>query len=727
MNLKRVFSIFCFLTLFEFFFFPKSASAMTEWVKHGGNPVIDVGASGSWDASNVDSPSVFFDGSTFRMWYGGYDGSKWRIGYAVSSDGINWAKQNNPVLDVDPPGSWEIDVHEPTVIYDGIYKMWYNSGHYTGERGMEQWRIRYATSSDGINWVKYPDPVLRGNPAGWDKEGIAHPYVTYDAGIYKMWFAGRNIGDVWQLGYATSSDGVNWNKNPNPIQNLYNHWAGGPSILKTASGYLMWYHDSSEIRAAVSSDGINWANSPENMFLRRGSNNDFDDLRLIGPAVLKKDNAYKMWYTGYDGSRWRIGYATMVLEPTLTPTPPPSSFLSVPYFSQRDNRWGTDEYDHANNWITSDQENTIDWWGCALTSGAMVARYFGIDKTPYGEELTPGSLNKWMKDQNDANFRNGAMNWQLLSRMSAETANLFGTIKLDAFSSKINNNFPKLDEILGKSINSFPGLPAILQVTHPISPSGKHFLVAKGKVNGTYGINDPYDNPINPIKNLLSIPPYNNNFDQLVWYEPTHSNLSTIFLVVDKDVNIDLVDQNGQSLGEQLDLYPLTDNENGANSGEILKMIYFEKPLSGNYTINLSSDNLRTYQLDTYLYDRNAEVNMQTFSGVIGPNDSDLININFDLENSQNSQTDRVVNYETFRNDVNSSYILGWINNKGSENSLLVKINGAEKASQKGDKKTEENILNALLAELEAQKEKHISLSAYNLFKEDLIILLSQL
>ena len=409
---------------------------------------------------------------------------------------------------------------------------------------------------------------------------------------------------------------------------------------------------------------------------------------------------------------------------SLTTTP---SFLSVPYFSQRDEQWKSDEYDHASKWLKPSQENTIEWWGCALTSGAMVARYFGIDKTPYNEELTPKTLNKWMQDQNDANFRNGAMNWQLLSRMSAKSATLFNTYKLDLSLSKIANNFAKLDEILIKSVEGFSGLPGILEVTHPISPSGRHFVVAKGRSGITYGINDPYDNPDNPTRTLLSIDPYNDSFTKLFWYEPTHSNLSSIFLIVDRNITIRMNDPNIQPIGEQFDLYPLgADGENG-ESGETLKTLYLDKPLGGNYAIGLSATTLQSYRLDIYLYDRNAEVKMFTLTGQVSPGDQDDIFFYFDLDNVQNSRINREVTFNTLREDINLSYLSNWIDNEGTKNSLLAKVDAAEKAAQKEDKKTGKNILNSLLSELEGQKEKHISLFAYNLLRQDLDTLLSHI
>ncbi len=73
--------------------------AQTDCVKDP-NPVLGVGQEGSWDDAAVNYPSVIVDGSNYKMWYGGYDGTNFRIGYATSPDGINWTKADdvNPVL-----------------------------------------------------------------------------------------------------------------------------------------------------------------------------------------------------------------------------------------------------------------------------------------------------------------------------------------------------------------------------------------------------------------------------------------------------------------------------------------------------------------------------------------------------------------------------------------------------------------------------------------------------
>ena len=103
-------------------------SAQTTWTKYIGNPVLDLGSAGSWDDTGVILPSVIFDSNDYKMWYHGDDGNATRIGYATSADKIIWVKSGaNPVLDLGAVGSWdESSILEPTVLFDGsIYHMWF--------------------------------------------------------------------------------------------------------------------------------------------------------------------------------------------------------------------------------------------------------------------------------------------------------------------------------------------------------------------------------------------------------------------------------------------------------------------------------------------------------------------------------------------------------------------------------------------------------------------------
>jgi RNA polymerase sigma factor (sigma-70 family) len=125
-----------------------------------------------------------------------------------SSNGEQNGETANPVLDIGAIGSWEVDgVNSPSVIFDGSeYKMWYHGWHtkdfsFSNE---ESHGIGYAISKDGISWKKYSNnPVLTGSKGEWDENGIVWFTVIFDESEYKMWYTANNC-----IGLATSPDGI---------------------------------------------------------------------------------------------------------------------------------------------------------------------------------------------------------------------------------------------------------------------------------------------------------------------------------------------------------------------------------------------------------------------------------------------------------------------------------------------------------------------------------------
>ncbi len=199
----------------------------------------------SWEGDFVEAPAVIFDGGMYKMWYEGGDSAG--IGYATSSDGINWTKEALPVLT--PGEAWEGGtVGNPTVIADPFgsaaqrYKMWYD-GNSATDSG-----IGYATSPDGIQWTKrdasgrfddqttssdddnvvaqvlWPDPLDElTSLVDFDSGEVSAPFaMVYMASTgtitYKMWYAGETSDGDFNIGYAASPDGMSWKKNIyNPV------------------------------------------------------------------------------------------------------------------------------------------------------------------------------------------------------------------------------------------------------------------------------------------------------------------------------------------------------------------------------------------------------------------------------------------------------------------------------------------------------------------------------
>ncbi len=176
------------------------------------------------------------------------------------------------------------------------------------------------------NWVLYPDPVLEAGPSGsWDADSVYGPEVVHDGSQYRMWYTGRGAqNDKYQIGYATSEDGITWAKHPsNPVLTVGDPgswdeervWA--PAVLFDGSIWKMWYTGyssvtGSQIGYAMSQDGIVWTKYEHNPVLTTGPSGAWDENHVLSPHVMLKQGTYHMWYSNMDtGSDFgRIGYAT---------------------------------------------------------------------------------------------------------------------------------------------------------------------------------------------------------------------------------------------------------------------------------------------------------------------------------------------------------------------------------------------------------------------------------
>ncbi|MFZ5987347.1 MAG: hypothetical protein ACOYWZ_09535 [Bacillota bacterium] len=205
---------------------------------------VNIGA-GTTGYNSVYScvPTVIKDGSTYKMWYSGSDGANQRILYATSVDGNNWTGHT---LAVDK-GAGTTGYNSAfscncTVIKDGsTFKMWYS-----GYNGVDQ-RILYATSADGETWSGHTLAVSMGaGTSGYNSVYVCAPVVIKDGSTYKMWYTGYN-GTNERILYATSTDGENWTGHTLAV-NIGSGATGynsvhscAPTAIKDGSTYKMWY------------------------------------------------------------------------------------------------------------------------------------------------------------------------------------------------------------------------------------------------------------------------------------------------------------------------------------------------------------------------------------------------------------------------------------------------------------------------------------------------------
>ncbi len=159
------------------------------------NPVLR-GTPDGWDGISVDAPSVIKDGAEYKMWYSA-GAPLQSIGYATSTNGITWTKHISPVL-TPSPGTWDESlVRYAWVISDtSHYKM-----YYTGA-GAQGWKVGLAISLNGIAWSKYVNPVLSLPGDGWQGGGVSVLvkdnvyYMWYSDGVH-VYYATSPNGVAW--------------------------------------------------------------------------------------------------------------------------------------------------------------------------------------------------------------------------------------------------------------------------------------------------------------------------------------------------------------------------------------------------------------------------------------------------------------------------------------------------------------------------------------------------
>jgi beta-1,2-mannobiose phosphorylase / 1,2-beta-oligomannan phosphorylase len=307
------------------------------WTKDARNPVFS-GVTGTW-STHVFSPCVLFnsDSARYEMWFNATIGPSahpnyrpYSVGRAISKDGINWTMDPSPVLSPDA-GQWDaVTIDVPKVIREnGQYKMWYSSW----KDDTSPQYLGYATSSDGIHWTKYSgNPIFGPGTAAWEAGGPWGISIIPFQGGYKMWYTGYTVDfGTTAIGYATSADGINWERDTvhSPVLTVgapgqwddFGVWS--PDVLALGDSLYMWYVGVQpglygKTGLAVSKDGItSWTKCGENPVLVPGGAGTWDAERTLVGTVLQVRDTLHMWYHGWrtphSSYQCSIGHATVLI------------------------------------------------------------------------------------------------------------------------------------------------------------------------------------------------------------------------------------------------------------------------------------------------------------------------------------------------------------------------------------------------------------------------------
>jgi predicted GH43/DUF377 family glycosyl hydrolase len=280
------------------------------WKKFEGNPIL-----GDDKIGTCFDIFMLPDEDGLRMYF------SWRpkqsLAVTVSKDGGESWTPLRIILEPRKDTGWEDDLNRNTVVKVGnTYHMWY-----VGQaRGYSS--IGYATSPDGYTFERQNGgmPVLIPERY-WENRTVMCPHVLWDDinKVFRMWYSGGETYEPNAIGYATSTDGINWAKHPaNPIfvpnpQNPYEQErVAACQVMPVEDGYLMFYIgfediDTARICLAKSPDGITrWKRSSHNPIVAP-SEGMWDAHATYKPFVLY-DRGTDKWTLYYNGRRQHSEY-----------------------------------------------------------------------------------------------------------------------------------------------------------------------------------------------------------------------------------------------------------------------------------------------------------------------------------------------------------------------------------------------------------------------------------
>jgi predicted GH43/DUF377 family glycosyl hydrolase len=267
----------------------------------------------NWDFRDLMLGSILKVQNMYWLYYSGANYYyKYNVGVAESSDFKKWSKYSlNPIITRDDNLALEsIGIQTMFVVFkDGKYCMWYDS---VNARAVTS--ICYATSEDGINWKKYDkNPVIKPEK-DWESRGVFDCSVIFDNGEYLMWYSGIDKYSNIKIGYATSDDGINWQKyDKNPVikPDSNNHYEEisvlEPSVFIFNNNFYMVYTSygtgsmgDSFINIATSEDGINWKKYDKNPVIK--PEKDWESAGVYEPTIYFNNRTIEMLYSGNDGT-----------------------------------------------------------------------------------------------------------------------------------------------------------------------------------------------------------------------------------------------------------------------------------------------------------------------------------------------------------------------------------------------------------------------------------------
>ncbi len=254
-------------------------------------------------------------------------------------------------------------------------------------------------------WVRDSDgPVISlGEPGAFDDTHLFAPCVMEEKGTFTLYYSGSTndvANRVFQMGRATSTDGIHFTKDPEPIFAFGDgkHSILTPTLLRNPDGSVLresgklrlWFAATDfvsgtgahTLHEATSEDGITWS-AP--------SSAQFDGI--YAPTIIKEGNLYHMWYSDVSADPWIVRHAQSPDGRTWAKTETPCIVIDQPWEKER--LFYPAVIKHGDTWVM--------WYGAywsgrkSTTAIGTATSTDGVNwiKAPNNPVLTPDESRPW--------------------------------------------------------------------------------------------------------------------------------------------------------------------------------------------------------------------------------------------------------------------------------------------------------------------------------------------
>ncbi len=342
------------------------------------------------DGIDVAAPAVADVFGEYRMWYSRREGTTWSVGLATSTDGGTAWTDTGSVLSIDnppegiprvalsnePAGLFRLEGENIGVVPAQIYPGFpFDLASYgwaadalagfqlgAGDSGSDSDGGIALDSIDrgaGLAWLTFtngagtrsigvgtvdakpaaagepadaivvsPSPVLVPGDSGFDQSGVHHAVVWRDAagtlgtkGRFYCFYAGGD-GAITTIGLATSDDGRSFTK-VGQVLDVGGDWDSATlepgSIEVLADGTLrLWYtgSDGTEFRIGtadwIGDELVREEGDDDPWIVAAGSPGEWDDSGVRDPFFVADPEGEHLYYAGFDGDAWHVGHAMRI-------------------------------------------------------------------------------------------------------------------------------------------------------------------------------------------------------------------------------------------------------------------------------------------------------------------------------------------------------------------------------------------------------------------------------